>query len=218
MATQAHEMRLEAAARTRAGVTAAADQRLPGFLLFLLAAQFMTVIMLAASMVPGYDYAAAAISDLGRLPETALLFNVSLIAVGALSVVGGYLFFRSHGRMWLLALYVLAGIGAAGAGVFPLGTSDLHSIFALLAFLFFNLLAIGTGAVLSGPMRWVSFVAGLVGMVFVVLMVIGDSGNTAAFGAIGHGGTERMIVYPVMLWMLAFGGYLMAARADDTVA
>lgn len=218
MATQAHEMRLEPAARTRAGVTAAADQRLPGFLLFLLAAQFMTVIMLAASMVPGYDYAAAAISDLGRLPETALLFNVSLIAVGALSVVGGYLFFRSHGRMWLLALYVLAGIGAAGAGVFPLGTSDLHSIFALLAFLFFNLLAIGTGAVLSGPMRWVSFVAGLVGMVFVVLMVIGDSGNTAAFGAIGHGGTERMIVYPVMLWMLAFGGYLMAARADDPVA
>lgn len=218
MATQAHEMRLEPAARTRAGVTAAADQRLPGFLLFLLAAQFMTVIMLAASMVPGYDYAAAAISDLGRLPETALLFNVSLIAVGALSVVGGYLFFRSHGRMWLLALYVLAGIGAAGAGVFPLGTSDLHSIFALLAFLFFNLLAIGTGAVLSGPMRWVSFVAGLVGMVFVVLMVIGDSGNTAAFGAIGHGGTERMIVYPVMLWMLAFGGYLMAARADDPFA
>ncbi|HEU4918952.1 MAG TPA: DUF998 domain-containing protein [Candidatus Limnocylindrales bacterium] len=199
-------------------MTAAADQRLPGFLLFLLAAQFMTVIMLAASMVPGYDYAAAAISDLGRLPETALLFNVSLIAVGALSVVGGYLFFRSHGRMWLLALYVLAGIGAAGAGVFPLGTSDLHSIFALLAFLFFNLLAIGTGAVLSGPMRWVSFVAGLVGMVFVVLMVIGDSGNTAAFGAIGHGGTERMIVYPVMLWMLAFGGYLMAARADDPFA
>ena len=218
MATQAHEMRLEPAARTRAGVTAAADQRLPGFLLFLLAAQFMTVIMLAASMVPGYDYAAAAISDLGRLPETALLFNVSLIAVGALSVVGGYLFFRSHGRMWLLALYVLAGIGAAGAGVFPLGTSDLHSIFALLAFLFFNLLAIGTGAVLSGPMRWLSFVAGLVGMVFVVLMVIGDSGNTAAFGAIGHGGTERMIVYPVMLWMLAFGGYLMAARADDPFA
>ena len=218
MATQAHEMRLEPAARTRAGVTAAADQRLPGFLLFLLAAQFMTVIMLAASMVPGYDYAAAAISDLGRLPETALLFNVSLIAVGALSVVGGYLFFRSHGRMWLLALYVLAGIGAAGAGVFPLGTSDLHSIFALLAFLFFNLLAIGTGVVLAGPMRWVSFVAGLVGMVFVVLMVIGDSGNTAAFGAIGHGGTERMIVYPVMLWMLAFGGYLMAARADDPFA
>jgi hypothetical protein len=59
-------------------------------------------------------------------------------------------------------------------------------------------------------MRAVAFVAGAVGLLFVVLMAIGDGGSKAAFGPIGHGGTERMIVYPVMLWMLAFGGHLMA--------
>jgi hypothetical protein len=53
-------------------------------------------------------------------------------------------------------------------------------------------------------------------LVFVVVMVIGDSGNPAIFGAIGHGGAERMIVYPAMLWMLALGGYLMAHPAADT--
>jgi hypothetical protein len=62
-------------------------------------------------------------------------------------------------------------------------------------------------------LRLISALAGTLGIVFVVLMVIGDAGNTAAFGPIGHGGTERMIVYPVMLWMLAFGGYLMARPA-----
>ena len=36
----------------------------------------------------------------------------------------------------------------------------------------------------------------------------------AVFGPIGHGGAERMIVYPAMLWMLAFGGWLMAAPDD----
>lgn len=41
-------------------------------------------------------------------------------------------------------------------------------------------------------------------------MVIGDSGLPADFGPIGHGGAERMIVYPAMLWMLTFGGYVMA--------
>jgi hypothetical protein len=46
-------------------------------------------------------------------------------------------------------------------------------------------------------------------------MAIGDSGQTAAFGPIGHGGTERMIAYPPMLWMLALGGYLMAAGEAD---
>lgn len=41
------------------------------------------------------------------------------------------------------------------------------------------------------------------------LGVIG--GDPGAFGAIGHGGAERMIAYPVMLWFLAFGGYLLAS-------
>jgi len=35
------------------------------------------------------------------------------------------------------------------------------------------------------------------------------------FGPIGHGGTERMIAYPAMLWLLAFGGYLMAPADRD---
>jgi hypothetical protein len=51
----------------------------------------------------------------------------------------------------------------------------------------------------------------------VVLMALGDAGYSAAFGAIGHGGTERMIVYPVMLWLLVLGGYLIAEgnRGED---
>jgi len=187
-----------------------------GLLLFMLAAGFMTVIMLAASMAPGYDVAGGAISDLGAIGETALLFNVSLITVGALNVISGVLLHRQHGRGWLLGVFLLAGIGAGGAGLIPLGTSDLHSIFALVAFLFFNIQALACAAIVSGPMRWMSVVAGAVGMAFVVLMVIGDSGNPGVFGPIGHGGAERMIVYPAMLWMMAFGGYLMA-RPDHEV-
>jgi hypothetical membrane protein len=193
------------------------DQRLAGLLLFVLAAQFMTVIMLTASMAIGYDFNGAAISDLGVIETTAVIFNVSLIAVGVLNIVGGYLLYRSHGRAWILVLFVLAGLGAIGAGVVPLGTSDLHSLFAVLAFLFFNLEAIAIGTLVGGPMRAISIAAGAIGLVFMVLMVIGDAGETAAFGVIGHGGTERMIVYPAMLWMLAYGGYLLAKPRTDAL-
>lgn len=192
------------------------DLRLSGLVLFVLAAQFMTVIMLAASMVPRYDFHGAAISDLGVIDETALLFNASLVAVGALNLVGGYLFYRSHRKRWILTLFVLASIGAAGAGIVPLDASDLHGLFALVAFLFFNVEAIASGTVLRGPMKAISVLAGLVGIVFVVLMAVGDAGNTAVFGPIGHGGTERMIVYPPMLWMLAFGGYLMGTPRTES--
>lgn len=187
-----------------------------GVILFILAAQFMAVIMLAASIAPDYDFNAAAISDLGVIRETALLFNASLVAVGLLNIAGGYLFYRSHGRRWVLAMFLLAGLGATGAGLVPLNSSDLHGIFALVAFLFFNLEAIAVATVVSGPMRWISILAGVAGLAFVVVMVIGDSGNPAIFGAIGHGGAERMIVYPAMLWMLALGGYLVAGGAADT--
>ena len=193
-------------------------RRLAGVILFVLAAQFMTVIMLAASIAPAYDIGGAAISDLGVIHETALLFNASLIAVGLLNIIGGYLFYRSHGRRWVLALFVLAGIGALGAGLFPLDRGGLHSLSALAAFICFNLEAIAVGALLSGAMRSLSILAGLLGLAFVVLMVLGDGGNGAAFGPIGHGGTERMIVYPAMLWMMALGGYLMATGAGERTA
>jgi hypothetical membrane protein len=186
------------------------SRKLAGTFFLALAAQFMTVTMLAAATAPGYDFRDAAISDLGVVPETALLFNTSLVLVGVLNLVGGYLFYRTHGKRWLLAVFTVAGVGAVGAGLFPLDTGGLHGLFALLAFLFFNVQALGTATRLRGAMRALSVLAGGVGLVFVVLMALGDAGNAAAFGPIGHGGTERMIVYPVMLWLVAFGGYLLA--------
>jgi hypothetical membrane protein len=166
------------------------------------------VTMLAASIAPVYDFRGGAISDLGVIGETALLFNVLLVVTGVLNAVGGYLLFTWHRRMWLLAAYLIGGAGAAGAGLLPLDTGGLHALFALVGFLFFNIEALGTAFVVRGPMKAISLIAGAIGLIFVVVMVIGDAGNPGVFGPIGHGGAERMIVYPVMLWLLVLGGFL----------
>lgn len=184
-----------------------------GLLLLVLGAAFLTITMLTASIAPRYDFHAGAISDLGVIDQTATLFNGLLVAVGALNIGAGYLLYRWHRRAWILAFYVLAGLGAAGAGLMPLDTGTAHTLFALFAFVFFNLEALATATVVRGGMRALSIAAGVVGLVYVVVMVIGDSGNPAIFGAIGHGGSERMIVYPAMLWTLIVGGYLLA-RSD----
>jgi hypothetical membrane protein len=180
-----------------------------------MAAQFLTVIMLAASIAPGYDYAGGAISDLGVIPATAPLFNGSLAAVGILDIVGGWLLYGWHRRTAVLAVFVAAGVGAVGAALVPLDRGELHSLFALTAFLAFNLEPVAIGALSRGWLRAASWLVALVGLVFVWLMVVGDGGNPAAFGAIGHGGTERMIVYPVMIWLLAFGGFLTDREGGD---
>ena len=187
-----------------------ADARLPGLLFVILGAAFITGTMVLASIAPAYDMNGAAISDLGVIAQTAFWFNSLLVALAIVNVTGGYLYYRSHGRAWLLALYAIAAIGALGAGLFPLSTGGLHSLFALVAFLFFNLEGLATAALLKGPIRALGLVAGTIGLVYAVVMVIGDSGNPGVFGPIGHGGSERLIAYPVMLWLIAFGGYLMA--------
>ena len=180
-----------------------------GFLFIILGGAFLTVTMLAASIAPAYDFNGGAISDLGVIDETAVIFNALLLLTGALNAVGGYLLYTSHRRRWLLSVYLVAAIGALGAGLMPLDTGGAHSIFALLGFVFFNLEAVGTAATTRGPMRVISVAAGAAGLAFVGVMIVGDGGNPAIFGPIGHGGAERMIVYPAMLWLLVFGGYLM---------
>jgi len=186
------------------------DRHAAGAFLFLVGAGFLVVTMLAASIAPGYDFHGGAISDLGVIDQTAMLFNVLLVAIGALNLAGGYALLRDHDRRWLFAIYGLAGIGAIGAGLFPLSTGTPHSLFALVAFLCFNVEAIATAVVERGWLRVLSIAAGIVGLAFVAVMIVGDGGNPQIFGAIGHGGAERMIVYPAMLWLLAFGGSLLA--------
>ncbi|HET9878779.1 MAG TPA: DUF998 domain-containing protein [Candidatus Limnocylindria bacterium] len=208
-------------ARQRAAPDGQADAALiiPGAMLFLVGVAFLTVSMLAASIAPGYDFHAAAISDLGVIDETAAIFNGLLIVVGALNSGAGLLLYRAHRRARVLGLYLLAGAGAIGAGLVPLDVGGPHAMFALVGFVFFNLEALATAPLVRGPMRLVSVAAGVVGTVYVAIMVLGDAGNAAIFGSIGHGGAERMIVFPAMLWTVAFGGYLMAggvARAHGS--
>ncbi|MFB0523486.1 MAG: hypothetical protein ACETV1_07000 [Candidatus Bathyarchaeia archaeon] len=57
----------------------------------------------------------------------------------------------------------------------------------------------------------------IIDLIALGLHFAGDIGGmTAAYGPIGHGGSERLIVYPGLLWLLAFGGYLMASPASAT--
>jgi len=189
--------------------------RTSGVLFAVLAAQFLTLTMLSAAIAPSYDFHTSAISDLGVIAETEAVFNGSLVSVGVLNAVAGYGFWRMYRSRWLLAVSLLASAGAAGAGVFPLDGYEVHGLFALAAFLGFNVQAIGMARRLRGPNRVLGIAAGMLGFAFVVIMVIGDSGNEAIFGAIGHGGAERMIAYPPMLWLISAGGSLMS-RTDRT--
>lgn len=195
--------------------TDAGAKRAAGGLFAGLAAEFVLAMTLCAAMAPGYHVGRDPISDLGVVPETALLLNGSLLLAGAAAVAGGYLLYRVHGRRWLLALFVLSGVGTAGVGVFTLDAGWLHAASAFVAFLFLNAAVLGSGTVVRGPMRALAALAGVVGLGFLAVFVLWESGGRAWFGPIGYGGAERMIVYPGLLWLVAFGGYLLGTADGD---
>ncbi|MDD3070009.1 DUF998 domain-containing protein [Methanoculleus horonobensis] len=185
------------------------SQMIAGVLLFLLPVQFMIALMAGAAMAPGYSININAISDLGVTGATAWLFNSSLFLAGLLNVIGGYFLYRSYGRGWILPVFVLTGAGAMGAAVFTLDIPGIHGLFALAAFVFFNVEAIACASLVRGPLKAISIIAGIVGLVFLVTHAASDFGIMSLYGPIGHGGSERMIVYPALLWLAGFGGYLM---------
>ena len=100
----------------------------------------------------------------------------------------------------------LSGLGALGVGLFPETAGVLHVLVSLIAFLFAALSAIAASKLVKTPFTYFSVILGISSLVALVLFGI------QFYSGLGAGGMERMIAYPVLLWAIGFGGYLMASR------
>lgn len=182
-----------------------------GLLFTLSSAQFLLVMMLGAAIAPEYSLHDNAISDLGVIPETALLFNASIILFGLLMILGAYLYHPLHAKPLITSVIIIAGIGSIGVGLFPLNNLGIHTIFALIAFIFANIIPVTVSLILPKPLKILSIATGIIGLFYLFVQILGDINILNLYGPIGHGGSERMIVYLVLLWLVAFGGYIIAS-------
>jgi hypothetical protein len=185
-----------------------------GYLLALAAGQFFVLLMLAESIAPDYSMHDNAISDLGTIAETELLFNASLFLIGLLNLVAGYVLFKAIGDRKVLVVFALGGIGAMGAGLIPLDhPSGAHGLFALLAFVFINVESYGRRTICQLHPGQNIAVPGHTGH---HIRPGHDNGGLRFPGRLGQHrprGVERMIAFPCLIWMLVFGGYLISSPA-----
>lgn len=186
-----------------------------GLLLTFLSAQFLLVLMLGAAIAPDYSIHDNAISDLGVIPQTALLFNTSLFLFGAFLLLTAYSYHNIHTKLWRTIIFLCASVGAIGVALFPMNNPGIHAIFALLAFLFANLIPLSVSTLLPKPLNILSIATGILGLFFLFVHLLSDFDILSLYGFIGHGGSERMIVYPVLLWLVAYGGYLIASSPQE---
>lgn len=170
-------------------------------------------VLYSSSGIGGYSVSSNAISDLGAtcpdsggacyIPPSALLFDTSVALMGVLLIVGAYFLYRAFHWKPVSAMIGLVGIGALGVGVFPETAGSIHGIFADVAFLFAGLSAIVSARFQRKPLFYFSIILGFVTL-GAILLYRGEY-----YLGLGLGGMERMVVYPVLLWGLGFGGHLM---------
>ncbi len=189
-----------------------------GFFVFVAAAQFLVGMLLAEALYPGYSISGNYISDLGatctdttcRVEEpAATVFNVSVFLLGALVVLAAYGLWRSSKRRILPLLMAVTGIGAMGVGIFTEAYPGVHLLVATIAFVFGGLAAIWSYTLTEPPLAYLSVALGALALLALVLF-----SSDVLFG-LGVGGMERLIVYPEILWAMAFGGYLMHPEAGQ---
>lgn len=181
-----------------------------GLLYFLAGSIILMGIITAEIFYPaGYTTANSEISDLGatRPPDSiiyqpsASIFNATMIIGGVLILAGSFSLFREF-KQWIIVLFpALLGIGVLGVGIFPGNMSPFHGICALVAFIAGGLSAIISCKVTSAPFSYVLVFLGLVTLVFLFF-------SSVFIPVLGDGGTERFVAYPIVIWVIGFGGYL----------
>jgi hypothetical membrane protein len=170
---------------------------------------------------PPYTTFANSISDLSgtRPPDSFVvepnraIFIVSMAVCGAAVLVSAYLLWSVIGRRRVAVGLALFGVGLVGIAVFPGNVATWHPLFAMLCFVAASVTAIMSRKVLPRPVRYFAAALGLAALVATSfgLEVFENSGLQAA---LGYGGTERWIAYPVLLWLVMFGSVLMTERQE----
>lgn len=188
--------------------------KIAGALIFVGAIQFVIFLTIAEAIYPAYSVSENYISDLG-VGVAAPFFNSSVFVLG-LAAVASIHFMRSFVKDKIFLIFLaLCGMGAMGVGVFPENYGVIHTLVSLIAFLFGALSAVKSYGIQKPPLSYFAVVLGLISLAALVLFAVSEVGVNLVGGqaadfylGLGKGGMERMIAYPIILWAIGFGGYL----------
>ena len=192
-----------------------------GIVLLIAGLQFLLAVNLAETQFPGYSVSKNALSDLGGtvppVEPSAIIFNISVIALGILGLASVYLILKSGGCRLFSSCLAISSAGAIGVGLFPEYTGSAHVFFSILTFLFGSLAVIFSYRLgLNIPMIIVSMVTGIMSLLILLSFFVIHGAANPFIAYLGFGGAERFVAYPVLLYFIALGGYL-TSRGKDWV-
>ncbi|MGP8010948.1 MAG: DUF998 domain-containing protein [Halobacteriota archaeon] len=192
-----------------------------GALFFIAGTLILLGIVTAEATYPGYSVSQNYISDLGGATSGAIMqpagavLDATLVVGGLLIIGGAYALHRALDKRAfpsaLPLLIALAGIGSVGVGIFNETFGIIHWLLSGLTFIAGGFAAIAAFNQQKAPLRYFSVILGITALVFAIGPYV-----TPAVAFLGVGGEERWAVYPIVLWLIGFGGYLMGTSSNTT--
>lgn len=200
------------------------DSSIAGFSLVLSGFIAFMGIITAEVLYPDYS-TRQDISDLGstRPPDpvihepSATIFNSTMLVTGALVVVAAYFIYRAMDRRGFPVVLAIFGFGAFGVGVFPGNVTPWHGLFALLTFFSGGITVVLSSRVVSRPFSFLCGLFGGISLLFLVSVFFYGLviGGPHPLESLGGGGIERWVAYPLIIWILAIGGYLLGTAGNN---
>lgn len=187
---------------------------------------FGMALHLAELTFPGYSVSQNWISDLGQscsyagtnwprdcvfVQPAASIFTAGVVLFGGLMLLSAWMLYPLRPARRLSLLLGAVGVGAIGLAAFPEGVPAPHAAFAAVALLSGALAAAESFRFVARPLGLLFLLlAGISLVAFVILVTVGGGTVPPTWTPLGKGGMERMVVYPELLWDIAFGATLLA--------
>jgi hypothetical membrane protein len=153
---------------------------------------------------------AARTEDGAVLQPSGAIFNFAMVVSGLLLFAASYGLERGLGVPRVTRAVGLLAIGTLGVGLFPAHHRQLHLLFAGTTFVAGGLAGVLAAQVTAPPFRYASATLGVIALVALDIVVFGKS--TFIYQGFGAGGIERWVSYPIILWQVAFGAFLLGGR------
>jgi hypothetical membrane protein len=189
------------------------NRKIAGALLFVGVVQVILLQIICQTVYPNYSVGQQAISDLGNwnlAGNFAAVFSVSAVLFGLFITAGAILVRNELKNRLFVSLLVLVGLCNIGVGVVAEEISRLHGIFFLIMSLAWVAAAILSYRLVKSPFSYLSVGLGTLSLVIFIFSILGEYVSSSWIFGFGIGGMERLSVYPVWLWTIGFGGYLMS--------
>ena len=194
--------------------------QIAGALFFLAGSTILMGIITAEIFYPlGYSTSTNDISDLGstRPPNSvihqpsAVIFNTTMIVTGLMILIGIFFFQKVYKKLLASVFLGLLGLGVLGVGIFPGNVVPWHGLFAMLTFVTGGIAAITSSKIVIRPF---SYLVVIFGTISLFSLFCAFFFSNLIIPILGSGGIERWVAYPIVLWLIGFGGYLLGAQSE----